>query len=415
MFTAEEKHIALTVKDFNTFCNYINQYRPKLTQRVEVLGKKNLFELNAQLFFMKNVSAPNYVQSSYPVIDLLFRLAILSSLYRIVGDDKTNIYLESTSYKIEFDGLNNFEKYCFLLETFWTKFDFMEIMRWGIDSLDQFTKTISESKPGQKLVKGTISKRPDYDPFFSYLSEIVHYFNFFGFCSFESIISENKKLTKYDDSISKIITTDFGVNICKILKKLRLNLWNYPYLSIREIYIKDKYYSFTKTPFMDHLKPIFPNNALLKSVKFETTKKQKGNYTFKVILEKEIWRKIKLSHKLTLEELHLYIQKAFDFDNDHLYSFFMDGKKYSKNAYHSSYRDEIPYANEAIIGELGLYKGQKILYLFDYGDSWEFIVQLVDINENEKVLKEPQITEIKGESPPQYEFEEDFDDDFDDE
>ena len=96
----------------------------------------------------------------------------------------------------------------------------------------------------------------------------------------------------------------------------------------------------------------------------------------------------------------------------------MDGKKYSQNAYHSAYGDEEPYGDDAIVSELGFYKGQKILYLFDYGDSWEFVVQLVDIDENEKEIKKPLITEIKGVAPPQYRFEEDFDgftDDSDDE
>jgi hypothetical protein len=163
---------------------------------------------------------------------------------------------------------------------------------------------------------------------------------------------------------------------------------------------------------VEHLKPIFPNHALLNSVKSETYNKQKGNYTFKVMLDKATWRKIKLSYKHTLEDLHLSIQEAFDFDNDHLYSFFMDGKRYSQNAYHSSHGNEDPFTDDAVIGELGLYTGQKILYLFDYGDSWEFMAQLVAIDKEEE-LKEPQVTEIKGEAPPQYRFEEDLDE-FDD-
>ena len=410
MNTVEEKYIAPTVKDFDTFCRYIDEQRPKLSQRMKVLGKKDLFKLNAQLFFRKDVSAPNYVQDSYPVINLIFNLSLLSGLYRKVGDDKANIYLESTTRKAEYDGLNPFEKYCFLLETFWTKVDFMKKIRWGTDQIDQLTKTFSRSKPGQKLVKGSISKRLDYDPIFSYLSEIVHYFNFFGFCSFEPVISVDKKLTKYDDSISKIIPNEFGVNICKILYKLKLSLWNYPYLFMMGIFTEDEDYNLTKVPFVEHLMPIFPNNTLLNSVKSETTITQKGNYTFKVMLDKITWRKIKLSHQHTLEALHLSIQEAFDFDNDHLYSFFMDGKRYSEDAYHSSWGDEEPFAENAVIGELGLYTGQKILYLFDYGDSWEFVVQLLAIEENEEELKKPQITEIKGEAPPQYGFYDDDDD-----
>jgi len=407
-FVTEEKHISPTITDFDTFCNFIDKLRPKLSQRMEALGKKDVFEINAKLFFRKDVSAPVYLQSSYPTIDLMFNLAVLGGLYRKAGDDKADIYLEGTSLKLQFDKLNNYEKYCFLLETFWTKFDFTEMMRWGRNNPDQFTTTFSESKPGQELVKGSFSKRSDYDPLFSFISVFIHYFSFFGFCSFEELPMRNNKLGKYNDSISRIFPTEFGVNICKILNKLKLTLWSYPYLSIMGIYIKDEDYKLTKVPFMEHLKPLFPQNALLKGVQPEIIKPKKGNYTFKVMLEKSVWRKIKLSHNHTLEDLHKCIQEAFDFDNDHLYSFFMNGKKYSDDAYHSSFGDEPPFAYEAVIGKLELYKGKKILYLFDYGDSWEFLVQLVAIDENEKEIKKPDITEIKGDAPSQYGYYEDF-------
>lgn len=405
LFVAEEKHIAPTINDFETFCSYIDQQRPKLSQRMEALGKKDVFELNAKLFFRKDVSAPVYLQSSYPTIDLIFKLAILSGLYRKVGADKADIYLEITSLKLQFDKLNNYEKYCFLLETFWTKFDFTELIRWGTGTSEQFAKTISKSKPGQELVKGSFSKRSDYEPLFSYLSVFVHYFSFFGFCSFKQLAIGNNKQGKYDDSISSIIPTEFGVSICKILLTLKLTLWNLPYLSIMGVNTNDKYYALTKHPFMENLKPLFPQNTLLKGVQPEVSEVQKGNYTFKVMLEKSVWRKIKLSYKHTLEDLHLCIQEAFDFDNDHLYSFFMDGKRYSDDAYHSTYGDEPPFTDEAVIGKLELYKGKKILYLFDYGDSWEFLLQLTTIDENEKEIKKPLITEIKGDAPPQYLYE----------
>jgi len=309
-FITEEQHIAPTVKDFEIFCSFIDQRRPKLSQRMEVLGKNDLFDLNAQLFSRKDVSAPKYLQESYPAIDLMFNLAMLGGLYHKTGDEKANIYLESTPRKLEFDGLNNFEKYCFLLETFWIKYDFTEIVRWGLDSIDQLVAAISKSSGSQELKKGSISGRSEYDPVYSYLSVLVHYFRFLGFCSFELLPDGHRKQGKYEDSISKIIPNEFGMNICKILRKLKLSLWNFPYLLIMGIYIKDKYYSLTQVPFVEHLKPNFPNNALLNSVKSETYNKQKGNYTFKVMLDKRTWRKIKLSHKHTLEDLHLAIQEA---------------------------------------------------------------------------------------------------------
>lgn len=408
-FITEEKHINPTISDFDTFCNFIDQRKPKLSQSMEVLGKTDLFALNAQLIFLKDVSAPNFQQESYPYINLMFNLSILGGLYRKVGDDKANVYLEGTNRKVEFEKINPFEKYGFLLETFWTKFDFEELIRWGTDISDQFTSTISKSKPGQELVKGCFSKRSDYDPFFSYLAVFVHYFSFFGFCLVKQLAITNKKQGKYEDSISSVIPTEFGVNMCKILLKLNLKLWSSPFQSKFGFYFEDEQPVNAEVTFLEHFVPLFPDNSLNNSVKDERIENKKGNYTFKVMLNTAIWRKIKLSHKHTLEDLHLYIQEAFDFDNDHLYSFFMNGKRYSDDAYHSTYGDEPPFAEDAVIGELGLYKGKKILYFFDYGDSWEFQLQLMAIDENEKEIKKPLITEKKGDAPPQYRYEEDFD------
>lgn len=67
------------------------------------------------------------------------------------------------------------------------------------------------------------------------------------------------------------------------------------------------------------------------------------------------------NHKHTLEDLHHVIQKAFDFANDHLYSFFLDAKNYSKQSYHSPMSDDGPFADEVTIGEFRLYEGQRIL------------------------------------------------------
>ncbi|MCX6045694.1 MAG: hypothetical protein NT075_11330 [Chloroflexi bacterium] len=55
-------------------------------------------------------------------------------------------------------------------------------------------------------------------------------------------------------------------------------------------------------------------------------------YTFHVSLPEygRVWRKIELPAESTLENLHDAIQAAYDFDNDHLYSFFMSGKAWDR-------------------------------------------------------------------------------------
>ena len=75
-------------------------------------------------------------------------------------------------------------------------------------------------------------------------------------------------------------------------------------------------------------------------------------YVFKVSLARNLWRRIKISANNTLLELHNSIQKAYDLDNDHLYSFFMDNKPWSNKRFKCLYDDEGPYVDEVLIGEL---------------------------------------------------------------
>jgi len=49
-----------------------------------------------------------------------------------------------------------------------------------------------------------------------------------------------------------------------------------------------------------------------------------------------------------------------------------------------------------------IYKGQQFIYLFDFGDMWEFKIQVMDFIENEETDLLPKIIESKGKSPQQY-------------
>jgi hypothetical protein len=86
-------------------------------------------------------------------------------------------------------------------------------------------------------------------------------------------------------------------------------------------------------------------------------------YEFKVQLERICYRVIRCAGRHTFEDLHLAIQEAFAFCDDHLYSFFMDGKRWSRRGIHSPYAEEQPYSNEVMICQAGLREKQSILYL----------------------------------------------------
>ena len=188
-------------------------------------------------------------------------------------------------------------------------------------------------------------------------------------------------------------------------------------------------------------------------------------YTFHVSLPStgRAWRKIEMRADQTLEDLHFAIQDAYDWDADHLYSFFMSGKAWDTSTeyclpegcdplgepMYDEEEEEWPeltaeerkeslrallgggegmtveemeahlaafweeYLAEEDLGpgnvqtttleELNLKSGQEFMYLFDYGDEWRFKVRVHAINENADPDAEyPRLVESVGEAPEQY-------------
>jgi hypothetical protein len=191
-------------------------------------------------------------------------------------------------------------------------------------------------------------------------------------------------------------------------------------------------------------------------------------YTFHVSLPGtgRVWRKIEMSADQTLEDLHFAIQDAYEWDTDHLYSFFMSGQAWDESseyclpegytpwgepiddeeeedeewpeltpeereqalralfgggegmtveemqahmdAFWDDYlaeEDELGPGNVQIttLEELDLEPKQEFMYLFDYGDDWRFKVRVHAINENADPDAEyPRLVESVGESPEQY-------------
>ena len=105
---------------------------------------------------------------------------------------------------------------------------------------------------------------------------------------------------------------------------------------------------------------------------------------------------IRIGGGRTLHDLHLAILDAYDFYADHLYMFSPDRKPYDRNGYYSPDDDGMNSADQAVLEKLGLKKGDRWLYLFDFGDEWKFDVTVKDIEEGRSNRK-AQVLEGKGE------------------
>jgi hypothetical protein len=91
-----------------------------------------------------------------------------------------------------------------------------------------------------------------------------------------------------------------------------------------------------------------------------------------------------------------------NFDEDHLYSFYMSGKAWDETTEYSSPQGEGRSAASVKIRDLHLRMKQRFLYLFDYGDQHEFGVQLEATNPAAPKGRYPKIVERQGKSPKQY-------------
>ena len=109
------------------------------------------------------------------------------------------------------------------------------------------------------------------------------------------------------------------------------------------------------------------------------------------------WSKtVEVTENFTLSKLHTYIQKLVEFDDDHLYDFYVS--KNSNRLYNSS-----PLAKSTKLKDIYPITGHKLYYLFDFGDEWIF--QIKKSRKKKTVddkVKYPHLLESTGVNPEQY-------------
>ncbi|MBA3327625.1 MAG: plasmid pRiA4b ORF-3 family protein [Solirubrobacterales bacterium] len=117
----------------------------------------------------------------------------------------------------------------------------------------------------------------------------------------------------------------------------------------------------------------------------------------------------------TLLDLHDALQAAFEWDDDHLYSFWLsgefwesDGSEYT-HPFHAALPDPLgvfatgpaPKSADVRLDRLRLAKGQRIAYVFDFGDEWRVLLRLSAITADDGRAY-PVLRESAGDAPPQY-------------
>jgi len=161
--------------------------------------------------------------------------------------------------------------------------------------------------------------------------------------------------------------------------------------------------------------------------KQKPTKNNKA-YIFQVSLDpknpysrvkEKVWRDIAILDSQNLYDFAESIVNAFGFDFDHCFGFFDNLKRWTEaeNKYElfadmPESRAEAPNAKsvkKTKVSQIFNKKGDKMLFLFDYGDNWEFIVELKSIKEPDIKKSYPKLLESYGQAPEQYPEPEDED------
>ena len=124
-------------------------------------------------------------------------------------------------------------------------------------------------------------------------------------------------------------------------------------------------------------------------------------YQLKVTLrgsKPPIWRRLLVSSKLTLFDLHKIIQIAMGWTNSHLHQFIIAGKYYSIPSEYDwgPVIDERKYR----LGEIAPSEQSKFIYEYDFGDSWQHEILVEKILAIDPKAKYPYCLKGKRACPP---------------
>jgi hypothetical protein len=127
-----------------------------------------------------------------------------------------------------------------------------------------------------------------------------------------------------------------------------------------------------------------------------------GVHVFKVSLDTTIWRRIAIAGELYLCDLSSLILKSVKFDDDHLHLFQYQTPTGIIAEVNHPYAEEEPSTDEVRVGDVPLEIGASMLYVFDFGDCWEFQVTLEAVEEPPQKANYAKILERHGTAPRQY-------------
>lgn len=119
-------------------------------------------------------------------------------------------------------------------------------------------------------------------------------------------------------------------------------------------------------------------------------------------VEPAVWRRLQVEASVSLERLHLVLQKAMGWQNAHLYEFEVRGRRYGVPD-----PDEPEYKVEPIwkitLREAAPVEGTSFRYVYDLGDHWkhELVVEQIQTPKPKEPFRHPICLAAERRRPPE--------------
>lgn len=379
--------------DFKMLLDFVGKDGILVTGKNKLFPMNLLNEINRRLSNPLQINLARPLQKSYPNINGLYLLMRCSGLVREKrAGKKSLLVVDDQTYK-NWCALNPTEKYFSLLEVW--------ILRLSDDVLDEQSAQFSNMPPFFAILKFIrsipksglqISKEANNDDKIRYSIGFHHLalLHLFGLVNIQSGIN----LTNNGWNVKSANHTEFGDALLNVLSdsinrdesiftdyRLRLNIENPP------------------DSFLPVVQPYFPEFEKILTVSEAEFKD--GEYIFVIFLD-TVWCRIAILANMTFDTLSNAILKAYGFDYDHSYSFTYRNIFGAESHINDPNMEEGEFASEVEIGSISLVAGDTVIYVFDFGDHWEFKLTLESIEPSYQKIGHPRIIEMHGEPPEQY-------------
>lgn len=137
-------------------------------------------------------------------------------------------------------------------------------------------------------------------------------------------------------------------------------------------------------------------------------------YRFRIILDtkEDVFRDIEIKADDTLEDLHNVITQSFGFEGQEMASFYASDEEWNQGEEITLFDlsdgiDSIRIMNETSIDDMVYEDKNRILYVYDFLEMWTFMIELIDIVDDEEGVDYPNLLFANGITPeeaPEKEF-----------